>query len=662
MPLLACLSLLASSHGACAEVHRYWPLVPRPKTLITVPFVGSHEEGMTFESAAGLAALASIEGHNRVLLYEDFAYSSYQTWMRMMLDVVKPTVDGPSDTWQAVARLRDLGMVRGYILFRYDTHDRPFHSLGEIDESANVATSLAPLLGGVAVSETFQPRAEELRLPLLLDVRDRTEQWCLNSYAGRFTTRGIMTAEPKSRVARSMAVAMRAFVVSRPGPVYEAALARCQPDCPVLGWGCGDEHANTMPSTEWGLFQTATNWCHNLPALAAERIGDRIPRERVTLPDRCRRSLADLRWETGVHYAAFLMSDGDNVQWLMGNFAGGSEGRWYYESPARGKFPFGWTFPYVDLAQLCPYTLIDLLDRATPRDDFVLYGGGYYYPDHFGSRRAAVVGAASAAMPSALPPSPSGRGDGGEGCLRLHARRLRAYMRLGGLRTLALNLDDWDSPEARAAYNVFAEEIPELDGILTVQYYPYSGGEGRILWATDGKRTIPVISCGLTIWANTGRPRDSTPAAVAKWLNDAPRSGPTWSDDHFTYAMAHSWSRFRDTHGDPSLTAEEEGVDQSRDAPDTARGLLPVKWCVDHVDEDVRVVTPTELLLLAKLHLRTRETLAAYLESLRPRAKRSAGARTLLADAEQRLPAVRDGDNSGRECFELLQQADRAAH
>ena len=233
-------------------------------------------------------------------------------------------------------------------------------------------------------------------------------------------------------------------------------------------------------------------------------------------------------------------------------------------------------------------------------------------------------------------------------------------MRLGGLRVLAFNFDDWDSPEAQAAYNVFAEEIPELDGILTVQYYPYSGGEGRILWATDGKRTIPVISCALTIWANAGRPRDATPAAIAKQLNDAPLGGPTWTTDHFTYVMAHAWSRFRDTRGDPSLTAEEANVDQNRDAPYTARGLLPAKWCVDRLGSNVRVVTPHELLLLARLHLRTKGTLTEYAASLRPQAERSPQARTLLAQAEKLLPEVRDGDESGRECFELLQAAERA--
>jgi hypothetical protein len=123
--------------------------------------------------------------------------------------------------------------------------------------------------------------------------------------------------------------------------------------------------------------------------------------------------------------------------------------------------------------------------------------------------------------------------------------------------------------------------------------------------------------------------------------------------------MAHAWSRFRDTHGDPSPTAEEEGVDQARDAPDTARGLLPARWCADRLDEDVRLVTPHDLLLLARLHLRTRETLTEYAAALRPRARRSPEARALLTQAAPLLPSVRDGDDSGRECFELLQEADR---
>ena len=705
LPLVLAAGL--PTRAADADLYRYWPRFPRPNTLILVPFVGDHEEGMVFETAAGLAADALLSGakdrhgESGVLLYEQLDNSGYVRWGEAMRATVRPREVGPVDMWTAVRMLRERGLVRGYILYRYDTNDRPWHGAGPINESANVATSLAPLLHGIAVSERLEAKARELGLPCLADVRDRTEAWCLDEHEPEFSRRVVMTADPKSRVARSLAVALHAFVVSQPGPVYEAALARCEPDCPVLGWGCGGEDTQTLPSSEWGLFQTATNWCHNLPAYSTEEIGRTIPAAAVRLPTRCRASLRDLRWETNVHYVTFLMSDGDNVQWLMGNFAGGSEGRWYYESPARGAvgtarrerdgavergyragalglprprrrggFPCGWTFPYVDLAQLCPYVLADLFRRATPNEDFVLYGGGYYYPDRFGMRRP-------------------------EDCLRLHAQRLGQYMALAGLRSLAFNAQDWDSPAAVAAYRTFAAEVPTLDGIFTVQYYPYSAGEGRILWvegslpvgapfmapgasgavnraptaspasprgsAYGTRCSVPIVSCRLCIWAQTGRPRDTTPAGVAQWLNRLPRGGPTWSDDCFTFVMPHAWSRFRDTHGDPSPTAEEEGVDQNADAEGVARGLLPVQWAVDRLADDVRVVTPGRLLLLVRLHLRTRETLTAYLAELWASQRRASGPRAaqLLAEAEALLPAVQDGDNSGRRCFELLQRADR---
>lgn len=627
-------------------LHRYWPRFPRPRELMMVPFVGDHQEGMVFETAAGLAADALRRGKGDLLLFEDVqGNSGYQAWTRAMLALVRPRVLGPLDTWGAVRELRKRGLIKGYLLYHYETGSRPWFAAGKIDESANVATSLAALVGGVAVSEGLEAKARACGLPRILDLRDKTEQWCLDHFGGDFSREVVMTAEPRSRVARSLGVALRAFVVSHPGPTYEAALARCRPDCPVLGWGCGGEDEETLPSTRWGLFQTATNWCHDLPAFGTEQVGETIPASAVRSP-RSGVSFADLRWETGVHYTTFLMSDGDNVQWLMGNFVGGSEGHWYYESPARGNFPFGWTCCTVDLAQLCPYVLTDLFRRAAPTDDFVLYGGGYFYPDHFGEARepGGTHGAAGSEPSDAL---------------TLHARRMAAYMRLMGLRSLAFNAMRWDSAPAQRAWGVFAANIPSLDGIFTVQYYPYSGGEGRILWAPGPRGDVPVVSCALCIWASTGRPRDTTPAGVARQLNAAPVGGPRWADQHFTYVMAHAWSRFRDTHGDPSVTAEEAGVNQDADAPGTARGLLPVQWCVSRLDRHVRVVTPTEFLLQVRLHLRTREALRGWLAELRPRvaAGRSARARDLLSQAEGLLPQVRDGDESGGACFNLLRRA-----
>jgi len=617
------------------ELHRYWPRFPRPEIVLRVPFQGDHEEGMVFETAAGLAARELLAGRGNLLLCEDSENTAYQRWFRMMQAVVKPQVQGPVSTWEAVGRLRDLGIIQGAILYRYDRHDRPWHETGKIDESANVATSLASLLNAVAVSERLRPRAEELGLKVLLDVRDKTEAECLREYGDHFTRRLLMTADPKSRVARTMAVATGAFVVSQPGKVYDAALARCRGDSPILGWGCGGEAKQTLPSSQWGLFQTATNWCHNLPLLSTETPGESIPTKSVKSP-RHNLSLSDIEWETRVHYVTFIMSDGDNVQWLMGNFCGGTEGRWYYESGARGRFAFGWTFPYVSLAQLCPYALIDLFSKASSRDDFVLYGTGYLYPDHFGSQR---------------------EGD----CLRLHASRMAEYMRLGGLKTVAYNLQDWDSEEALDAYGTLLYEVPFLEGIFTVQYYPYSAGEGRVLWIKGPEGHIPVVSCRLCIWAQTGRPHDTTPAGVAKWINSYPRGGPQWSENHFTFVMPHCWSRFRDTHGDASITAEEEGVVQDKDVPGVYRGLMPVAWAVDRLDEDIRVVTPTEFLMQMRLRLRTRQTLASLAADLEEERGTDPDAAESLAKAKRLIQDLKDGSDDGKKVFDLLKRIKRTA-
>ena len=53
-------------------------------------------------------------------------------------------------------------------------------------------------------------------------------------------------------------------------------------------------------------------------------------------------------------YVAFVMSDGDNVQWLMLNFCKGQDAKQYWACPDRGRMPFGWTLPAMDLLQLCP--------------------------------------------------------------------------------------------------------------------------------------------------------------------------------------------------------------------------------------------------------------------------------------------------------------------
>ena len=81
---------------------------------------------------------------------------------------------------EVLTRLIEAKLIRGHLLFRYEQSDRPLHSEGKLDESANVATSLAAVYKALTVPEQLAGRMEKLGLKQLLDVRECSEQWCLS--------------------------------------------------------------------------------------------------------------------------------------------------------------------------------------------------------------------------------------------------------------------------------------------------------------------------------------------------------------------------------------------------------------------------------------------------------------------------------------------------
>jgi len=115
------------------------------------------------------------------------------------------------------------------------------------------------------------------------------------------------------------------------------------------------------------------------------------------------------------------------VQWLEGNFFGNDS---YWGNPGRGKIPFDWSCCFDQLAQLCPQAIEYAQATRTTNDWFIEWGGGYYFPDHFGSRRA----------------------DRWE-LLARHARRTWELMKKTNERIIGFNFSQLDTLEARNAQN-----------------------------------------------------------------------------------------------------------------------------------------------------------------------------------------------------------------
>lgn len=585
---------------------------------------------MILESAAGLAALGVLQDAWDSLIYEEVQNAGYQRWFAAYCRANSPKLTHLSLD-EVISRLLRANVVRGYHLFRFERSDRPLNSAGKLDESANVATSLVPAYKALAVSERLAGRMKNLGLKQLLDVRERTERWCLSQQ--EFSRRALGTADPKARDARALMIAVNAFVCSGQGEVYQKALARCNQDSPVIGWGCETEDKLTLPSSRWGLFQTATNWCDNLPVFASDVVGKSVSTNR--LHARFPQHWSTLDWGDGFHYVSFTLSDGDNVQWIMGNFTSGSEASSYYGNPRRGSIPFTWGLPVPSLCQLSPRTLAEILAKATWNDDFIQWNGaGYYYPDFYGQARGTTK------------------------ALELQAERLRAYMDLTGIRILAFNFQNWDGARAREACEIFASKLPGLLGIFAFQYYPYSAGKGAIRWVkgTAGDQ-VPIVSCRLTIWADTRRPRDTTPAGVAAYLNRLPTVGDLTTDECFSWVIAHAWSRFRQVKKNAPPDAEEIGVAQDESTPGTARGYEPVLWAVERLGPKARPVTAQELLLRVRLRLRPQATMSRWLAELEAQAKvepASPDFARKVSEARALLARTSHDVGAARRCFELL--------
>ncbi|MDQ1256108.1 MAG: hypothetical protein QG656_704, partial [Candidatus Hydrogenedentes bacterium] len=475
--IIYCMALLAGGAVWSDPVPgRYWPAFPAPTAVVTSVSHNtiSYAEGMALATLSGLVAHHTrAEGSGELVWIGLSDAPSYDEWFaRWARYQGVPVDDGRYGVWTLIERYRAQGIVKGYILFRRDPATRGLYEGVPADASANVATALCAVLGGVAIEESLESQAKALGLPCLLDARGKDEAWVWAEYSGRFSHDLMALQDPISFVVRDAAVAMNAMVVSGVGPLYETVLGALRPCSPVIGWGIGQEDAITGPSSRYGAFQTATNWCVDLPLLSSGKTGLDYPVKRFPEPEpEARRDDPDTR------YVSFIMTDGDNVQWLMLNFCKGGEAQQYWACPDRGKTALGWTVPAMDLLQLCPYTLDYLSETATKNDDFVLLSGGYYYPDWFGDARPE------------------------QGLLAQHARRIGTYMRHCGLSNLLVNVQDWDSDAAMKAYATYAQEIAGLDGLFVIQYAPYAAGRGAIRWmpAPDG-REVPVMTPRHAIW------------------------------------------------------------------------------------------------------------------------------------------------------------------
>ena len=309
--LLFCLLLSATLCGAAAGGDdRYgWPEQKAPEKLIVCKSSANSAERMLLESLSGLAAKAVNEERFDRMVWMETGNEAYRRLFRESMEALDIREIFQMDTWELVDYLKKEGIVRGYVLYEEDKGNGT-----KIENySSNVATVYASLLSGVLIDVSLEKEALAHGLVKLKDARGETTIECFRKNRRLLNNSSALSIHPAVSNMRDYAIAHRLMLYADEIETANEILEWVKPLSPIVGWGCGDEFKFTKLVTEWGHFNTASNWCMNLPLISAA--APRIPLSKVTEVEPEQINFADSSY---VH--AFVMSDGDNMQWTMGNF------------------------------------------------------------------------------------------------------------------------------------------------------------------------------------------------------------------------------------------------------------------------------------------------------------------------------------------------------
>ena len=250
------------------------------------------------------------------------------------------------------------------------------------DNSTALGVAVASAIRAVAVTPANEAKAIAAGLQKLYDLRGRDLKWVLATFNGTAASNGfvfsptvsILQSPQKPQNMGDYAIAAGALQwwsdAPQSDPLAASILGSMTAPFSVLGWG-PDELNTVFDISAYGGVMVASDWGSNVDFLS----GFDIPQfTQKPAPQTASVVAAASSSKPGVkaagankvHTVCFLMSDGDNLQWLLDNFATGAD---WWASPDRGKVAMGWTLS-PSAADLAPAVMQYLYNTAL-NDHFV---------------------------------------------------------------------------------------------------------------------------------------------------------------------------------------------------------------------------------------------------------------------------------------------------
>lgn len=393
-----------------------------------------------------LQGIVSSKSNEQIYILSD-SEPDYKLWLEDLKKNYNVKYKVIKDPWKLLKTFKSY--VNGYIL--YTTFNPP---------SINNACSLASLKNSLAIDESLEEKVKEQGLTKLVkDCRDTDKYWAFNTLwnSGLNHSTVIEISPDKPMALRDYAITSKSLVFYEDNvndfSFRESIFKSMDDNGHCLGWG-PDEHTNVTIASKYGIDVTAADWSYNLSVLSSY---PSVPRKQ--------KQESNFKGEDGVHYVTFIMSDGDNQQWMLGSNY--SSKNWF-GSPYRGDFNLGWSIN-KSLYYLAPTVFHKYYESAGSSkyfDNFVNSpsGNGYMYPSKFPINK-----------------------------LDSYTNKLSEYMKKVD-QNYVLILDD----EALYKTNIWDKYTchDNIHGLLYLNYYKNNSYEGKILWSNNK----PIVSCRDLLW------------------------------------------------------------------------------------------------------------------------------------------------------------------
>lgn len=511
------------------------------------------------QSLAGLTNRMVEEGKSDVAvwLYDHGGKASYKVSKQALEDMgiceqgVQNGLELACSDYESVdgLRLQLKDFFDGYVLT--DVKNNP--------ESGIVASVASHVYNSIIVDVRDKEYFEKAGYSMKYDATHKTTLDAWHEFKDKCNNEALVIMPVQTGELREFAIKNNLFVLNlnkkqgdpRSGQnvdLLEEVLAWLQPNVPVYGWEQGvseDQFVARISKSGHPMIPCDWSYNHSLTSLLYMERQQPVQAQSFNL------KLID--FDKKRNYVSFFLSDGDNIQWMMQDFATS-----FYDVPEAIEVKMSYGLPVSTLSMMAPAQLHNLMNlRRDECSVLEMLGGGYYYIDTYSQN--------------------NNRNDN----LKIAAERLAVSMRRYHVGLLGVMAMDVKSAASREAYQAFVDANDRLEGIIALQYSPYAGGGGEVFWVTNKNGyDIPVITVRYSLWDRIHE-REGSPDFIASKLEAEAQV------ESFSAICVHAWSRF-------------EG---------NAHGAAAARLCAGKLDGRFEVVNMQELVWRLRMSRHPEQTL-----------------------------------------------------